>query len=43
MDYQQFEEIVLERLQQKYPEYEISIRDVTKNNGVTLRGLSITL
>lgn len=41
LDYQQFEEIILERLQQKYPGYEIFIHDVTKNNGITLRGLSI--
>ncbi len=41
LDYQQFEEIILERLQQKYPGYEISIHDVIKNNGITLRGLSI--
>ena len=40
MDYH-FEEIVLEQLQDRYSECEISIRDVTKNNGVTLRGLSI--
>ena len=41
MDYQQFQDELLGELHQRYPEYEISIRDVTKNNGVTLRGLSI--
>ena len=41
MDYKQFEEIVLERLQQRYSEEEVVMHDVRKNNSIMYRGISI--
>ena len=41
MDYKQFEEIVLERLQQKYSESDVVVHDVRKNNSIMYRGISI--
>ncbi len=41
MDYQQFEEKLVEGIQQRYSGCEVSVRSVNKNNGIKLRGLSI--
>ena len=41
MDYQQFLDKVVEKLQNTYPEHDIEIRSVRKMNGVKLDGLCI--
>ena len=43
MNYQQFKQCLLSILQEKYPEgeYEVNIRQVSKNNGLRLDGLCI--
>ncbi len=41
MDIYYFEEMLIERLKNEYPLYEINVKDVLKNNGVVLRGLTV--
>ena len=41
MDYQQFEEKIIEGIQQRYSGCEVSVRSINKNNGIKLRGLYI--
>lgn len=41
LDYQQFEEKIVEGIQQRYSGCEVNVRNVKKNNGIKLRGLSI--
>ncbi len=41
MNYEEFKQMIKERLEKVYPDKEISIREVVKNNGVILDGLMI--